>query len=150
MLGLAWYSAIKPSRKDNCGCEPEKPSFVKSKKFLSIITVVSLLLVSFPSFSRLMIQANDNDVSSVDQDRSKKITLTVNGMTCSSCERHIESEVIKLSGISSVKASYSGKSATVEYNPEKVNKEKIVAAINSTGYTVQENVNLIQGKSTLK
>ena len=147
VLGLAWYSAMKSSGKDDCGCEPEKPSFVKSKKFLSIITVVSLLLVSFPSFSRLMIQANDHDVSNVDQDRSKKITLTVNGMTCSSCEQHIESEVIKLSGISSVKASYSGKSATIEYNPEKVNEEKIVAAIKRTGYTVVQNVNLMQENS---
>lgn len=150
MLGFAWYSAIKASTTDDCGCKSEKPSFLQSKRFLSVVTIVSLLLISFPSFSRLMIQANDNDVSIVDQERNKKITLAVNGMTCSSCERHIESEVIKLSGVSSVKASYSGKSATVEYNPEKVDKEKIVAAINSTGYTVQENVNLIQGKSTLK
>lgn len=150
VLGLAWYSAIKSSGKSDCGCEPEKPSFMKSKKFLSIITVVSLLLISFPSFSRLMMQANDNHVSKVDQDRSKKITLTVNGMTCSSCERHIESEVINLSGVSSVKASYSGNSATVVYNPEKIDQEKIITAINGTGYKVQENVNVIEGKSTEK
>lgn len=147
MLGFAWYSAIKASRKDDCGCESEKSSFVQSKRFLSIITIVSLLLISFPSFSRLITQTKGNDVSSVDQDRNKKITLTVNGMTCSSCERHIESEVIKLSGISSVKASYSGKSATVEYNPEKIDKEKIIAAINSTGNTVEQNLNLMQERS---
>ena len=150
MLGFAWYSAIKASRRDDCRCAPENPSFVRSKSFLSVVTIVSLLLISFPSISRFMIRANDNALSNIEEERNEKIALTVNGMTCSSCERHIESEVIKLSGVSSVKASYSGKSATVEYNPEKVNKEKIVAAINSTGYTVQENVNLIQGKSTLK
>lgn len=146
MLGLAWYRVIKSSRADDCGCESQKSSFLQSKRFLSVITIVSLLLISFPSFSRLM----ENDVSNVDQERNEKITLTVNGMTCSSCERHIEGEVIKLSGVSSVKASYSGKSATVEYTPGKVNKEKIIAAINSTGYTVQENANPTEGKSTLK
>ena len=137
MLGFAWYGAIKASKKDDCGCESEKPSFVQSKRFLSVMTIVSLLLISFPSFSRLMIPANDNEVSSVDQERNKKITLTVSGMTCSSCERHIESEVIKLSGVSSVTASYFGKSTMVEYNPEKIDKEKIIDAINNTGYTVE-------------
>ena len=137
MLGFAWYRAIKASRKDDCGCESEKFSFVQSKKFLSVITIVSLLLISFPSFSRFMIRANDNDVSNVDQDRNKKLTLTVKGMTCSSCERHIESELIKLSGVSFVKASYSDKSTTVEYSPDKIDKERIIAAIDSTGYTVE-------------
>lgn len=150
MLGFAWYRAIKTSTKDDCGCQSEKRSFVHSKKFLTIITVVSLLLISFPSFSRLVIKANDNDVSNVDQGRNKTITLTINGMTCASCERHIESEVIKLSGVSSVTASYSGNSATIEYDPEKVNQEKIITAISSTGYRVQEDVNLLEGKSTGK
>lgn len=144
ILGFAWYRAIKASKKDDCGCGPQKPSFVQSKKFLSVITVVSLLLISFPSFSRLMIRANDNDVSNVDQERNKKITLTVTGMTCASCERHIETEVIKLSGVSSVNVSYFGKSATIEYSPEKVDKEKIIAAINNTGYRVEQNVNVMQ------
>lgn len=150
MLGFAWYSAIKAGRKDDCGCAPENPSFVQSKSFLSVITIVSLLLISFPSISRFIIRTNDNALSNIEQESNEKITLTVNGMTCSSCERHIESEVIKLSGVSSVKASYPSKSATVQYNPEKVDRDEIIAAINSTGYTVQENVNLIQGKSTLK
>jgi copper chaperone CopZ len=57
-------------------------------------------------------------------------------MTCSSCEFHIESEVKKLPGISYVKASYEKKLTTVEYDDQKVDKDKIIAAINSTGYTV--------------
>ena len=144
MLAFAWYHSISASKTD-CGCLPEKPSFFQTKKFLSIVTVVSVLLISFPSYSKFLIQSH-NVVSSSDQERTTKITLSVNGMTCSSCERHIESEVIKLSGIFSVKASYSGKSATVEYNPEKIDKENIIAAINSTGYTVEQNVNPMQEK----
>lgn len=144
MLGFAWYSSIMVVKKDDCGCEPEKRSFVQSKKFLSVVTIVSLLLMSFPSFSRFFIPPNENGASIVSQERSEKITLGVNGMTCASCERHIESEVIQLSGVSSVKASFAGKSATVEHNPQKVNREEIIVAINKTGYSVEQNVNTMQ------
>ena len=147
MLGFAWYSSMMVVRKDDCGCESEKPSFLRSKRFLSIVTVVSLLLISFPSFSHLFIPSNENGASTVSQERNKKITLDVNGMTCASCEHHIENEVIKLSGVSSVKASYASKSATVEYNPQQVDREKIIAAINKTGYTVAQNIDLMQEKS---
>jgi mercuric ion transport protein len=146
ILGFAWFKAFKPVAKDDCGCEPEKRSFLQSKGFLGVVTALSLLLLTFPSYSGIF-QNNNSAVANYDQEKNKKITVGVNGMTCASCEHHIESEVLKLSGISSVKASYASNSATVEYNPDKVSEEKIVAAINATGYTVNKNVNLLQQKS---
>lgn len=147
LLGFAWYSAITTQKKDDCGCE-KKISFFHTKKFLGIVTVVSLLLLSFPSYSKYLFQngnGGDNTVT-IQQEKNKKITLAVGGMTCTSCEAHIESEVKKLSGISSVKASYEKKSATIEYDPKKIDESKIIAAINSTGYTVNENAGLVQEK----
>ena len=145
LLGFAWYGSFKANKKDDCGCESEKTSFFQSKKFLGVVTVLSLLLLSFPSYSRFLMQDN-TPVASQDQEKTKKITLGVNGMTCASCEHHIESEVIKLSGVSSVKASYENKSTVVEYNPQKVNEEKIIAAINETGYTVDKDLKSLQEK----
>lgn len=143
LLGLAWYNSFKSGKKDHCGCEPVKKSFLQSRKFLGLITLLSLLLLSFPSYSKFLMQSSAT--SAVDQqDNKKKITLGVNGMTCASCEHHIESEVIKLSGVTSVKASYENKSAIVEYNPTKVDESKIIAAINKTGYVVDKNVELLQ------
>lgn len=145
LLGFAWYSSFKPGAKDDCGCEPEKKSFFQSRKFLGAVTVLSLLLLSFPSYSKYLMQDNSSSVV-IDQEKTKKITLGVNGMTCASCEYHIESEVIKLSGVSSVKASYENKNAVVEYNPLKVDEAKIIASINKTGYTVDQNLKLMQEK----
>jgi len=143
-LGFAWYKTVRSSKADDCGCK-KQPSFFQSKKFLSIVTVLSLLLISFPSYSRfLQTQAT---VSMPDQEKNKKIVLSVSGMTCASCEHHIESEVIKLSGVSSVKASYADKSTTVTYDPQKVDEQKIITAVNETGYKVEQNVNLVQEKS---
>lgn len=146
LLGVAWYQSLKTNRKDDCGCGPDNKSFFQSRKFLGAITILSLLLLSFPTYSRYFMQGNTT-APNADQDKTKKITLVVNGMTCVSCEHHLESEVIKLSGIFSVKASYEKKSAVVEYNPLKVDEEKIIAAINQTGYTVDQTVRLLQEKT---
>ena len=145
LLGFAWYKSLKTSKEDNCGCEV-KQSFFQSRKFLGAITVLSLLLISFPTYSKYISPETNSIAMDVDQEKNKKITLSVNGMTCASCEHHIESEVIKLSGVSSVKASYADKSTVVAYNPDKVDEAKIIAAINETGYKVVSNTGLGQDK----
>ncbi len=138
VLGTTWYGVMKPQKKDDCGCEPEKRSFFKSKGFLSTITILSLLLTAFPSYSRFFFQKSESITALQDQTKNKKIELTVNGMTCSSCELHIESEVKKLPGVSFIKVSYEKKSATIEYDEQKVDIEKIIASINSTGYKIDQ------------
>src|SRR3990170_2482859 len=104
VLGFAWFRAFTSKEEDDCGCE-QKVSFLKSKKFLGIVTVLSLLLISFPSYSTLFFSHNSATMVQ-DQDDKKKIELAVKGMTCTSCELHIESEVKKLSGVYRIKASY--------------------------------------------
>ncbi len=143
VLGITWYGVLKPQKKDDCGCEPEKKSFFKTKGFLSVVTVLSLLLITFPSYSKLFVQ-NTVGVVQQDQTKSKKIELTVKGMTCASCELHIESEVKKLHGVSFVKASYEKKSATIEYDEQKVDVDKIIESINGTGYKVDQSANKVQ------
>jgi mercuric ion transport protein len=138
VLGITWYGVLKSQKKDDCGCEPEKKSFFKSKSFVSTITILSLLLIAFPSYSKFFFQKSEPAVALQDQSKNKKIELTVNGMTCSSCEMHIESEVKKLPGVSFIKASYEKKSATIEYDEQKVDIDKIIASINSTGYKVDQ------------
>src|SRR5258706_10703965 len=69
MLGLAWYSSFRPAQKDDCGCGPEKRSFLQSRKFLGAITVLSLLLLSFPSYSKYLVQSNNPVVARQDQEK---------------------------------------------------------------------------------
>ena len=133
VLGLSWYSILKPVKKDDCGCEPAKVSFFRTKGFMSIVTVLSFLLIAFPSYSKLLFQHNEPALLQ-DQIANKKIELTVTGMTCASCELHVENEVKKLPGISFVKASYDKKSTTIQYDENKVDIDKIIESINKTGY----------------
>ncbi len=134
VLGFAWFQNVNKRKEDDCGCEP-KISFMESRKFLSIVTVLSLLLLTFPTYSKFLFS---NSVASEiqEQDTNKTVELAVKGMTCTSCEMHIEGEVKKLPGVSFVKASYEKGSAVIKYDDRKVNKEKIIATINGTGYSV--------------
>jgi len=146
VLGFAWFQSLRAKQADECGCE-EKTSFFQSKKFLGIITLLSLLLITFPSYSRFLFN-NKSTLVAVQQEKNKKIELAVKGMTCTSCELHIEGEVKKLPGVVNVTASYEKGSTIVEFDETKIDKEKIVAAINSTGYSVDGYVTsaVLQGK----
>jgi mercuric ion transport protein len=136
MIGFAWFQSFKSKKDEDCNCEiPKKKSFIQSRTFLGVVTIVSFLLITFPSYSKLIFDDSTNQISQ-DQNKNKKIELAVSGMTCMSCEMHIEGEVKKLPGVASVKASYEKGSAVVEYNDTKIDKEKIIATINNTGYTV--------------
>jgi mercuric ion transport protein len=143
LLALAWYNSVRAA-KDECGCETERRSFFQSRKSLGIVTVLSLLLLSFPAYSEFLFP--DATATVGEQDKLKKITLAVSGMTCANCERNIEKEVMKLSGVTSVKASYEKKSASIEYDPEKVDQKAIIQAINERGYTVEEHISLTREK----
>jgi copper chaperone CopZ len=56
---------------------------------------------------------------------------------------HIEGEIKKLPGVSSVVASYEKGSATVEFDEQIISADKIKAAINAIGYTVEKSPNLV-------
>src|SRR5882672_8858453 len=118
-LGFAWFQVLNVKKDENC-CEPQwRKSFFQSKVFLGIITIFTFLLIAFPSYSKFLFQNSASQVVQ-EQNKNKKIELSVSGMTCSSCEMHIESEVRKLPGISLVKASYEKGSATVEYDEQQI------------------------------
>ncbi|MEP0985089.1 mercuric transport protein MerTP [Ekhidna sp.] len=144
VLGFAWYIKLKPSKNEiDCDCDDEKPSFLQSKKFLSVITVFAGLMLSFPSYAHIFYPSNPGSSSPesamvLDQDTTKtnKIILNVNGMTCAGCETHIVTELNKLKGVKSVFASYADGTATIEFSQDSLTQRDIVMAIDKTGYKV--------------
>jgi len=55
-------------------------------------------------------------------------------MTCSSCNTAVEMAINKLDGIERVKADFQHKNAIVEFDPRKVEVNKITEAIDKLGY----------------
>jgi copper ion binding protein len=145
VLGFAWYQLLKPKPADvDCGCEPSeeaKTPFMQTKLFLGMVTVFATLMLAFPHYSSIFYPEVTKNIVATDAYEVRQIKLEVEGMTCTSCEDHINHEVSKLSGVYEVKASYENGNTVVKFDPEKISKEEIVKAINGTGYTVKENTN---------
>lgn len=138
VLAWAWYRALKPKTKEEleCACD-ENPSFVQSKKFLGIVTLLSGLLLAFPNYAQILApSANKKEIILVSADEVQSLALSIKGMTCDGCEIVVENEVNKLPGILAVDAVYAESAVNVKFDESKTNPELIVAAISKTGYVV--------------
>lgn len=140
LLAVAWYQKLRPRQKEDCGCEvPKKSPFLQSALFLGLMTMFTVLFLSFPLYARIFYRAPKAAVISAAQQTGsiKQVEFFVKGMGCADCEPEVEAAVSKLSGVYYVKASCKKKNAVVAYDSTLTNTEAIRQAINSTGYTVQ-------------
>ncbi len=138
VLGFAWYQQLKPKTEIHCNCDEDKPSFMQTKKFLSIITIFAILMTAFPYYSKSFYRNNKKQVTLSSISQVQKIDLGIEGMTCTGCEEHIIHAVQALDGILQVDASYKNEKATIEFDHSKVNINEIKKAIASTGYKIKE------------
>jgi len=142
VLVFAWYQKLRPKTQEeiDCACEDDaKPTFWQSKQFLFIVTLLAALMLAFPYYSNIFYAQPSKDIVYVSQSNIEKHTFEVAGMTCAGCEALVESEVNKLDGIISVKASYENANTIVEFDKTKTDLPAIRKAIENTGYKVVEN-----------
>jgi copper chaperone CopZ len=123
-----------------CTCdENRQPSFIRSKTFLGLITISSLLLITFPNYAHVFYPENkEANVSKVERVNFVNVEFKIEGMTCQACAEHVAHEVNQLSGILKSETSYESGNASVEFEAAKTSVKEIENAINSTGYHVTE------------
>lgn len=123
-----------------CACDDDRQaSFTKSKTFLALITISTLLLISFPNYAHLFYPKNKNaDVSEIGRTNFVNVEFKIEGMTCQACAEHVKYELNQLPGILKSEASYENGNARVEFETAKTSLKVIEKAINSTGYHVTE------------
>jgi copper chaperone CopZ len=137
VLGFAWYQKLKPKKQIDCNCDTEeKPKFIQSKNFLGIITAFAIIMIAFPYYSGIFYPKTEKQIVVVDKPNIQKAEFTISGMTCASCEKHVNHEVNKLTGIISSNASFKNGKAVIEFDNSKTNIAEIEKAINLTGYSV--------------
>lgn len=136
VLGFAWYQKLKPKKEIDCNCDTEeKNKFIQSKMFLGIVTAFAIVMLAFPYYSSIFYPKTEKRIV-VDKSNIQKVYFTISGMTCASCEEHVNHEVNKLNGIINSNASYENGNAIIEFDNSKTNIIEIEKAINSTGYFV--------------
>ncbi|GMR42250.1 hypothetical protein PMAYCL1PPCAC_12445, partial [Pristionchus mayeri] len=75
------------------------------------------------------------DKYSASEDSNEKCSIAINGMTCASCVRSIETKIGKLSGSSIDRGALIGAKAEIVYDPTLISVQGLVDAINDLGYS---------------
>jgi copper chaperone CopZ len=98
-----------------------------------LVASLSLLLVSCKNennSSTEEIQAVEQDTTNTVVTNSQTISFEIEGMTCEvGCANLIEGKLNKLDGITEAKVDFKTKTATVTYDADKVNQEKITKTV---------------------
>lgn len=140
IFGFAWYQKLMPQKKEetNCECETdEKPSFWQSKTFLGIITVFAALMISFPHYAHIFYPKSPvANVIIVEKNNIQQVELKISGMTCQSCSDHVNHALDGVPGVLEHITSYEQGTSLVKFDASKAAPEKLVEAVNATGYKV--------------
>lgn len=137
VLGFAWYQ--KHNKEIDCECETdERPKFIQSKKFLGIVTASAIIMLAFPYYSGIFYPKTEKQIMVVDKSDLFTTKFEISGMTCASCEEHVNHEINKLDGIVNSNASYENGNAIIQFDKTKTNVTEIEKAINATGYKVTD------------
>ncbi|GBE36129.1 mercuric transport protein periplasmic component precursor [bacterium BMS3Bbin07] len=80
------------------------------------------------------------------QGNLKKVTLKIEGMRCITCPATIKAALKRLPGVINVAVSYKEKTATVQYEKDKVTVEQMIKAIKNSGYGAEVLPGINSGK----
>ncbi|MDZ4714077.1 MAG: mercuric transport protein MerTP [Cytophagales bacterium] len=149
VFGFAWYQKLKPRKKEevDCACDPDdlsagkagKPSFLQSKKFLGIVTVVAALLIAFPHYAHIFYPKSPvANVVFVEKSNIQQVEFKISGMTCQSCTEHVNHALDGVPGVLEHTTSYEQGTSIVKFDGSKVAQQALIDAVNATGYTVTE------------
>ncbi|MFB9865615.1 mercuric transport protein MerTP [Rufibacter immobilis] len=141
VLGFAWYQKLKPqpAAQMDCACETEeKQSYLQSKAFLGIVTVIAAVLLTFPYYSGAFFpKASSATALTASATTTTHANIYVAGMTCSGCEHSVNNALRQTLGVVAASSSYSTGIAQVTYDKSKVDLPKLAQQVTAeTGYKV--------------
>jgi copper chaperone len=65
-----------------------------------------------------------------------RITLPVEGMSCTGCENNIQFALTSLGGVDTADADHEAKTVQVDYDPETTSSDELRQAIEDMGYRI--------------
>ena len=133
---LTWAWAKYLCEKTVCDCEHKPMEGHRTGVTTLLITTVLVLGFAGLNISRYVF-ASAAAVPQTETELSNglhRIVVSVDGLTCVTCEIPVRHALRKIDGVKSVQVTAATKTATVEYDPAKTGPQQLVTAINSTGY----------------
>jgi mercuric ion transport protein len=137
-IGYVWYRYLQDDPKDECGCEPAKPRWYQTKRFLIGMTFFAVISISFPYYSAIIFRPPPPLQEAVEEAaNAAEYSFRITGMTCFACEKHIEQSLNKSSGVYRTVAFYEKGKATVLFDTSKTNAMILKKCLeDGTGYRV--------------
>ncbi len=137
-LGLAFYQAYKTKPVDDCNCEvPAKKSFLNSKSFLWSVTILSILMFSFPYYSNNFYSQAAVVQTDLDSTKTVQCTIGIKGMTCAGCENYVQYALLPMNGVLEAKASYKDGNAIIQVDTSMISIGELKMKLEEeTGYKV--------------
>ncbi len=144
LLGLGFYFAYRnPKHACTPGSACERPAINRAGRlWLWISTIFVLLFATFPYYSGpvanlLLSEPSTSRYPASQAEEFRRVSFAVDGMTCASCAKSVESKLRELKGVQAVNVSYEKSRADVEFDPSAVTLEQLEKAIQEAGYRVR-------------
>ena len=140
LLALAWYSTY---RKPKAACKEgsicaTKPVSKWNKVILWFATGVVLVTAAFPSLSSAILRGTQSNAPVVVTDANTAVLkVKIPSMDCAACALNIQSVLQKQAGVQQAQVTFDTKEAVVQYDATKLSPEKIIAAIDKTGFKAE-------------
>ncbi len=138
IIGYAWWDKLKPKDESiECACDPDeegKVSFWHTTAFLVLVSIFTVIMLSFPYWGDRFIQTDTPKKVMVEQQNILKKVINIEGMTCAACEATVSKVGSEVNGVVAISASTKEKHAIVSYDKTKTDIRTIMHAIGTTGY----------------
>ena len=150
LLALAWYLSY---RKPKAACE-QGPACATAavskwnKVVLLFATAFVVAAAAFPSVASALLRASRSGSEAccappiATKAASVVLRARIPAMDCAACALNIESVLKKQAGVEQARVSFDTKEAVVQYDATKVSPEKIITAIDQTGFKAEPVIGL--------
>ncbi|MBI2928692.1 MAG: cation transporter, partial [Verrucomicrobia bacterium] len=140
LLALAWfltYRKPKAACAEGSACAT-KPVSKWNKMVLWFATGVVLVTSAFPSLSSAILRGTQSNTPiAVANGNSALVKVKIPSMDCAACAVSIQTKLRKQAGVVTAQVSYDTKEAVVQYDTTRLSPEKIIAAIDETGFKAE-------------
>lgn len=136
LAGGFYFVYRKPKTAEACAgetCAPQSQGRKLAKTILWLATVAVAALAFFPTYGKALLNAPKVAAPAASV-ALQTAELKITGMDCPVCAGAIQRKLMETRGVVQAEVRYPAGSATVKFDAEQTDTEKLIAAVSSTGY----------------
>jgi mercuric ion binding protein len=137
LLAVGWYWTYRGGQGDGCEC---KQNATGSRAVLWVGTILAVALAGVPLYggavSRLL-HPREAGPAQVAGAGVTRVTVRIPGMDCAACAVNIQRALMKQEGIVRAEVIFKTKQAVIEYDAAKTSAEKVIKAVDETGFKAE-------------